>query len=280
MPASSNPTVVLRNAGVTYSVYKGGSNRSIFGARSRVDVRALQPINLVANAGESIGVLGRNGSGKSTLCSLIAGSIAPSSGEVLVSSPPTLLGVSAALQSHLSGRINIRLGLLAMGLSPKEVSALEEPVADWADIGNAIDRPLRTYSSGQKARLRFSISTAIRREILLVDEALSTGDATFAARAKERMSSFLSEAGTIFLVSHGPSVIKEYCNRAIWLHDGQLIADGDVDSIADGYRAWSSFTARKRFDKAETVMGRFLRQKAETEIVLQSETDSHQSPES
>lgn len=254
MPQSDKITVVVKDASVTFHVYPDGSQRGLFGKRRRIDVEALKQISLVAKAGDCIGVLGRNGSGKSTLCSLIAGNLLPSQGEVLVSSPPTLLGVGAALQPHLSGRTNVRLGLLAMGLSPEAIDEVQDDVAEWADIGPAIDRPLRTYSSGQKARLSFSVSTAIRREILLVDEALSTGDASFSSRARERMNSFLDASGTVFLVSHGPGVIKDYCNRAIWIHEGSLIADGPVEDVARHYSLWSTFTAQGNTVKAEKYL--------------------------
>ncbi|PAT14684.1 ABC transporter [Corynebacterium sp. NML 120412] len=274
MQAYAKPTVVVRDVTKTYSVYPGGSSRSLFGARKKVEVEALKSISFATFAGESIGVLGRNGSGKSTLLSIIAGNESPTTGEVLVSAPPTLLGVSAVLQPHLSGRANVRLGLLAMGLSPDEASELESSVADWADIGDAINRPLKTYSSGMKARLRFSISTAVKHEILLVDEALSTGDATFAARAKERMDSFLDSAGTIFLVSHGPAAIKTHCTRALWIHDGTFIADGPADEISDAYRAWSSFSSQRKYDKMRVIVDRIRAKYGNPpQIVLGSELD-------
>lgn len=273
MPASAKPTVVVRDVTKTYTIYPGGSNKSLFRRRKRIEVEALKGITFATYEGESIGVLGRNGSGKSTLLSIIAGNESPTTGEVLVTAQPTLLGVSAALQAHLSGRDNIRLGLLAMGLNPGEVDELEQPVADWADIGDAIDRPLKTYSSGMRARLRFSISTAVRREILLVDEALSTGDASFATRAEERMNSFLDSSGTIFLVSHGPTAIKNYCSRALWIDDGTFVADGPSDEIADAYRAWSHFAAQKRQDKMEKILDRIGKKFApRTEIIFESET--------
>lgn len=256
MPVSDKPTVVLRNVKKTYYVYPGGSSRSLVSRRKRSEVEALKGISFATFAGESIGLLGKNGSGKSTLLSIVAGNESPTSGEVWVSAPPTLLGVGAALQAHLSGRENVRLGLLAMGLTPAEVAELEMPVAEWADIGEAIDRPLNTYSSGMRARLRFAISTAVKRDILLVDEALSTGDATFAARAKERMDSFLDDAGTVFLVSHGPAAIKAHCTRAIWINEGEFVCDGPVDEVADAYRAWSHFSALKRPDKMDTIINR------------------------
>lgn len=271
MSTSNKVTVVARDLSKTYSIGKDGSTRNIFQRRRRLKVEAVKDVNFVAQSGESIGVLGRNGSGKSTLLRMIAGSEEPTSGEVLVSSAPTLLGVSAALQQDLSGFNNARLGLLAMGLDPEEVEELAPAVIEWADLEEAAVRPLSSYSSGMQARLKFGIATAVRREILLVDEALSTGDSTFAAKAKERMNSFLDEAGTVFIVSHAPGTIEKYCTRALWLHQGELIADGKTRLIAKSYRLWSKRIARGDLDGAERVIDNVKGWYKPTAILFDSE---------
>lgn len=211
-------------------------------------VQALKNVSFFAERGECIGVLGRNGSGKSTLMRMIAGREAPDSGSILVSSTPTLLNVSAALQPRLPGTENIRLGLLAQGVAPEEINCYQQDIMDFADIGDAIDRPMVTYSSGMGARLKFAISTAVKREILLIDEALATGDAAFTNKAQERMASFLESSGSIFLVSHAMSTIKSICTRAIWIDNGEIIADGDVETVASLYNRWTARLARH--DKA------------------------------
>lgn len=264
---SNKVTVAARDLSKTYYVYPGGTERSLFNRRKRIEVQALKSVSFAAYEREFIGVLGKNGSGKSTLMSLLAGNEEVTTGEVLVSAEPTLLSVSAALQAHLSGRDNVRLGLLAMGLAPAEVAEIEEDVANWAQIGDAIDRPMRTYSSGMKARLKFSISTAVRREILLVDEALSTGDSTFAERAQDRMSSFLGNSGTVFYVSHSPGSMKDICSRVLWINEGELIADGDPEEITAAYRAWSMFLAKERYDKCEKIITR-LRSAFKPQLVV------------
>ena len=206
MYISDNPTVLAKNVKRTY---RADNKRTIFrnplaSSNQKVDryVHALKGVNFVAEQGESIGVLGRNGSGKSTLMRLIAGKEAPTDGQIFVSSAPTLLNVSAALQPRLSGLENIRLGLLAQGLSPKDIPPLSEDIQDFADIGDAVNRPMNTYSSGMGARLKFAISTSVKREVLLIDEALATGDAAFTKKAQDRMSGFFYDSGTIFIVSH------------------------------------------------------------------------------
>lgn len=239
MPRSDKPTVVVRNVTKTFYLGNKGDSRSLLQRRNRIKVEAVKEANFVTYAGECIGILGRNGSGKSTLLSMIAGNESPTTGSILVSSTPTLLGVSAALQNHLSGRDNIRLGLLAMGLQKDEVNRLQDQVLEWSELGEAGNRPLKTYSAGMKSRLKFGIATAVRREILLVDEALSTGDATFNAKAKKRMDEFLTEAGTVFIVSHAAGTIEKYCSRAIWIHDGEIIADSTPSRVCRQYKLWS-----------------------------------------
>lgn len=254
MQQSNKVTVVARNLGKNYYLHKNGSQIGLSRKKNQTVVEALKGVSFVARAGESIGVVGRNGSGKSTLFRLIAGSEDPTSGEVLVSQEPTLLGVSAALQNDLSGAANVRLGLLAMGLTPDEVDEMEDSVAEWAEVEGAIDRPLKTYSSGMRARLVFSISTSVKREILLIDEALSTGDSSFAAKSKERMNSFLEAAGTVFIVSHGAGTIQSYCDRAIWLNDGEIIADGDSFEVASAYVRWSKLQAKEKGAEADNFL--------------------------
>lgn len=271
---SSNTTVAIRDLSKTYRISKNGSGRSLF-RRNTQEVRALHPMSLVAEAGESIGVLGKNGSGKSTLLRIIAGSETPTTGEVLVSETPTLLGVSAALQRQLSGRQNIQLGLYAMGLTPKEVQQLEPGIIEWAELKDAIDRPLNTYSSGMTARLKFSIATAVSAKILLVDEALSTGDSSFTDKAQKRMQEFIQSAGTVFLVSHGAKVIQEHCSRAIWIHEGQLIADGSPNAIVKLYRSWSRSVSSGNKERALEVLQYTASKFSPVEIVFDSEIIKH-----
>lgn len=251
---SNKVTVVARNLGKSYFLHRNGSQFGFSPRRHQQEVQALKGASFVAQAGESIGVVGRNGSGKSTLFRLIAGGETPTSGEIFVSQEPTLLGVSAALQPQLSGAANVRLGLFAMGLSPDEVATMEHDIATWAEVEGAINRPMNTYSSGMKARLVFSISTAVKREILLIDEALSTGDSAFAAKSKERMNSFLDASGTVFIVSHGAGTIKNYCNRALWLDEGEIIADGDSFDVSSAYVKWSQLRSKEKYQDAEELL--------------------------
>lgn len=149
-----------------------------------------------------------------------------------------LLGVNAALVPDLSGEQNVRLGCLAMGLSPEETERLIPDVVDLAGLGKAIHYPMKTYSSGMGARLRFAIAAAANPKILLIDEALSTGDAAFKERSERRMEELRAHAGTVFVVSHAAQVIEEICTRAIWLDRGRVVLDGPAVETARRYRSW------------------------------------------
>lgn len=240
--------LVLEGASKSFVVSDSGSNdaRRKKGTKTSRVVESLKPTTLVVKTGESVGVVGHNGSGKSTLLKVIAGTEPPTTGRVLVSAQPTLLGVAPALQPYLSGRQNIVLGLLALGVPLGEARSLEPEIADWADIGDAIDRPLKTYSAGQSARLAFAISTAVDPEILLIDEALSTGDAAFANKARLRMEGLLAEAKNVFLVSHVADQILDTCSRAIWMHRGEMIMDGASKDTVAAYKDWSKNASNAR----------------------------------
>ncbi|MBM7824602.1 teichoic acid transport system ATP-binding protein [Arcanobacterium pluranimalium] len=227
---------------------------SAIGRAPRENVVAVDDLSFVARTGEFIGLLGANGAGKSTIMRIIAGVETPTSGNVYVNRQPALLGVSAALIPELSGIENARIGCLALGMTKEEADAKLPDIIDFAGIGDAIYRPMKTYSSGMGARLRFAISTANRPEILLIDEALSTGDASFQEKSQARMQEMLNTTGTIFLVSHNSILIEEMCNRALWLHQGRIISDGDAREVARAYRWWAWCVANGDLDKAERAI--------------------------
>lgn len=211
----------------------------MLGRNVRVPIYPVRDVSFVAYRGENIGILGENGAGKSTLLRIIGGFEMPYRGQVYASDQPALLGVNAALIPDLTGRRNTRLGCLAMGLTPQHTDVLIPQILTFSGIGSAADRAMKTYSSGMQARLRFAISAAIRPEILLIDEALGTGDAAFTARANAAMAKTRETAGTVFTVSHAAQTIEETCTRALWLHHGSLIGDGPAPEIARAYRWWA-----------------------------------------
>lgn len=198
-------------------------------------VHALKGVSFDARKGDAVGVIGSNGSGKSTALLALAGLLPPTSGEILVSSEPRLMGVGAALIGGATGLRNIHLGCLALGMSAEEVEDRIEDIVEFTELGEAIDRPLKTYSSGMRARLHFAIATAVQPDILLIDEALAVGDKKFRAKSRARIEQMLGDAGTLMLVSHSMEEITRFCNRGLWIEKGVLLADGPVDEVIAQY---------------------------------------------
>lgn len=273
MHESSEPTVVVRNISKSFRINSEGSEIVAPWHRKVEFVHAVKDVSFVAYEGESIGILGQNGSGKSTLLSMIAGNEQPTSGDIYVSARPSLLSVSAALQNHLSGEDNVRLGLLAKGLTVEEAGELVQPIAEWTALGDAIHRPLSTYSSGMAARLKFAISTATRPRILLVDEALATGDSSFNARAQKRMDEFLENSSTVFIVSHSSAAIKKHCSRALWMHEGELITDVPSRSAVKWYEKWSRAKAQGDEKYAADIIAMLKRFHKRTEVIFYDEVN-------
>lgn len=248
-------TLLAENINLTYRVQTDENPRFAFGLGKRhIQKNALRNISLSAREGEFIGLIGRNGSGKSSLLRVLAGLETPTAGTVMTAAKPQLLGVGAALNPVISGEENIRLGLLAMGYTPKEVEERKEVVIRLSQLGEAISTPLKTYSSGMAARLKFSISVAAEPKILMVDEALATGDATFQERSNRAMRGLIRNAGTVFLVNHSASVIRKTCNRVIWLEKGEVISDGVPRSVTKTYLQFASLLAKgKKYAASEII---------------------------
>jgi teichoic acid transport system ATP-binding protein len=198
-------------------------------------VHALKGVSFDACEGDTIGVVGPNGSGKSTLLAALAGLLPPTNGEILVAEEPKLLGVGATLIAASTGYRNIRLGCLALGMSNAEVDDQIDEIVAFTDLGEAINRPLRTYSSGMRARLHFAIATSVKPRILLIDEALAVGDKAFRAKSASRISEIVSQAGTLMLVSHSLDEVARLCTRALWIEAGKLVADGPAEEVLEAY---------------------------------------------
>lgn len=201
-------------------------------------VPAIRGVSFTARHGESIGIVGINGSGKSTLLRAIAGLIPPTKGAVYAAGAPALLGVNAALMAGLTGERNIMIGGLALGLTPEEIRERYDDIVDFSGIGDFVNLPMKAYSSGMAARLRFAISVAAVPDILMIDEALATGDASFRQRSKERIDEVRQSAGTVFLVSHSLATIESICSRVLWIHEGELVMDGPAEEVCAEYAAF------------------------------------------
>lgn len=236
-------TVRVGDAHVYYRVYEdpAAGIKQLFASgrtgRRYQTIRAVRGVSLDLHESETLGLIGANGSGKSTLLAAMTGLLPLASGTILGRSRPSLLGVSAALRSALSGRRNILIGGLALGFTRAEVESRMDEIIDFAGLRAAIDRPLRTYSSGMRARLNFAIATARIPDILLIDEALSVGDQGFRARSAERIDEVRSAAGSVVLVSHNMAEIEESCDRVAWLDDGVLKTVGEPGEVVAAYLA-------------------------------------------
>jgi len=218
--------------------------RRRFGKRTRSrEIRALEGIDFTFQAGKAVGLIGGNGAGKSTLLNTIAGVLKPSNGEVALWGKPYLLAPGMGFNRRLSGRENVILGGLAAGMSMAEVQEKQESIIEFADIGSFIDLPTTTYSSGMFGRLAFAVATHVDPEILLIDEALSAGDAGFRDKAVAKVREMCDSAGTIIVVSHSTSLVSEIATEAVWLHQGRIQEAGEVKDVAASYM---DFVATKR----------------------------------
>jgi lipopolysaccharide transport system ATP-binding protein len=214
----------------------------LFGARelkSQIEyVRALNGISFELAHGDRLGVIGRNGAGKSTLLRALAGVYPLAAGRIdIYGSVQGMFDIGLGFEVEATGRENILYRGLVMGLDPDQIRAREAEIVDFADIGEFIDLPVRTYSSGMAVRLAFAISTYLQGDILLLDEMLGAGDAGFQAKAQARMQSVVNSANILVLVSHDMSVIQSICSRVIWLDKGKIIADGEPADIIAQYHA-------------------------------------------
>ncbi|MFH8500006.1 ABC transporter ATP-binding protein [Streptomyces coeruleorubidus] len=250
------PTVVADGVDIVYRVNGTGAGRgSATAALNRMlrrkqtekasgvrRVHAVKNVSFVAYRGEAIGLIGTNGSGKSTLLKAVAGLLPVENGRIYTGGQPSLLGVNAAMMNDLTGERNVHLGGLAMGMSREQVRDRYQDIVDFSGInekGDFITLPMRTYSSGMAARLRFSIAAAKDHDVLLIDEALATGDRSFQKRSEDRIRELRKHAGTVFLVSHNNKSIRDTCDRVLWLERGELLMDGPTEDVLKEYEAFT-----------------------------------------
>ncbi len=205
-------------------------------ASGRVIIRAIEDLTLTIKDGDRVGLLGHNGAGKSTLLRLLSGVYEPSVGRAEIKGEiGSLIDVSFGIDPEASGRENIYLRGALLGLTRAEIKSRLEEIIDFSELGDFIDMPVRTYSSGMHLRLAFSVSTIIRPEILLMDEWLSVGDEGFRLRAEARMNELVESTHILIIASHSRELIKETCNRVIWLEHGKIKMDGQPDEVTRAY---------------------------------------------
>lgn len=241
--------IQLQNVSVEFPVYNSSSrslkNRVLniaTGGRierktdSLVVIRGLSDINITINDGQRVGLIGHNGSGKTTMLRVFSGIYTPTQGHAIVSGECiSLININLGIDPDATGRENIRLRSAIMGLDPKETLAKVEEIAEFSGLGEFLDMPFRTYSSGMQLRLAFATSTAVRPEILIMDEWLSTGDEDFKVRANQRMHELVNTTKILILASHSRELLEKNCNRIIWLEHGRVRMDGCVNDVLPAY---------------------------------------------
>ena len=246
---TSQTSIELRNVGVDFPVFNASAlslkNRMLSavtgGAIDRkydgsVIVKGLQNINLKIEAGERVGLIGHNGAGKTTLLRVLSGIYAPTEGEAIINGEcVSLINISLGIDPEATGRENIKLRSAMIGFTPKETKERMEEIIDFSGLGDFIDMPFRTYSSGMQLRLAFAVSTSIRPQILVLDEWLSTGDEEFRHRAEKRMQEVVDSTDILILASHSRQLLLENCNRVVWLEHGKVKMDGAPSRVCSIY---------------------------------------------
>lgn len=233
------PIITFDNVSKEYTLYKNDNQRflSLFmNLKNAKKHMALKNVNIKINKGEAVGIIGANGAGKSTLLKMITGVTFPSEGTVTVNGKvAALLELTAGFSSEMTGRENIYLKGYILGLTDEYIKQMENRVTEFAELGDYIDQPVRTYSSGMKMRLGFAINVNIEPDILVIDEALSVGDAKFKKKCKDKINETIKKGTTVLYVSHSKDGVREVCNRAIYLQKGTVIYDGDVETALEVY---------------------------------------------
>jgi ABC-type polysaccharide/polyol phosphate transport system ATPase subunit len=261
LPAPGEPAIEVRDLGVRYSLRftrKTTLHRSFTNLLRRSDgpreFWALRDVSFRLVNGESLAVIGPNGAGKSTLLQALAGIIQPSAGVIDVRGRiSSLLTLGAGFDQELTGRENVLLAGAFMGIDHREMNARLDEIIEFADIGEFIDAPIKTYSTGMRARLGFSIATSTDPDILLLDEVLATGDQVFRAKSKARVLELVRGAKAVVLVTHDMSWVTEYCNRALLLERGHVVAEGPPAEVVAIHQEHSDKARAERAAELEKI---------------------------
>lgn len=238
----SRPAILVDGVGVRFRPYvdrKPTLRRSIltFRRRTQDEVVALDGVSFRVERGEAFGVIGKNGAGKSTLLRVMAHTLRPDSGRVILNGrASTLLALGVGFNAELSGRRNVYLGGLAAGMRKAQIEAVFDDIVEYAGLGDAIDRPVKTYSSGMFSRLAFSVSMHLEPDIMMLDEVLAVGDQDFREKSMQAMKDLLARSGTIVFVSHSLPSVAEFCDRVLWLESGRVRMLGPAEEVVDAYR--------------------------------------------
>jgi teichoic acid transport system ATP-binding protein len=260
------PAVEFENVTKSYFLYK--SERSRFKAmftnnKGVTQHQALNGVSFKIYPGESVGFVGRNGAGKSTILKMITGVSYPNSGDVTVRGKvAAMLELTAGFSIEMTGRENITMKCYLLGLNDKEIAEIEDDIIEYAELDEYLDQPVRTYSSGMKMRLGFAININIHPDILVVDEALSVGDARFRKKCRASINKLIKQGVTVLFVSHSADALLKTCKRAIYLKDGKVEYDGAVEDTLDVYNSEMEEIRRKRRERQDAATKRIKESKA------------------
>jgi lipopolysaccharide transport system ATP-binding protein len=236
---SKHPRIAVENLNKEFRIYERPQDRLIelISRKSKHKLfKVLSDISFAVAEGKSFGIIGNNGAGKSTLLKLLVGTLQPTSGNIAVHGQvAALLELGAGFHPEFTGRRNIFLNAALLGVSDENIVEMEKGIIEFSGLGDFIDRPVKTYSSGMYVRLAFSIATMVRPDILVIDEALSVGDMAFQKKCVQRMNKFREDEKTMVFCSHSMFHIQELCDTAIWLHEGRIKEIGDSDKVVADY---------------------------------------------
>ena len=242
--------IELEDVCIHYSIMNHTSIRKTFlHKKKRNEVfEAVKHVTFSVREGDILGIIGKNGSGKSTLLKSIAGVFSPNCGTIdLKGHSVSLMSLGVGFKDLLSGRENIILSGMLLGFSEQEIEAKSQAIIDFAGIGDFIDRPVRTYSSGMYSKLAFSITAMLETDIMLVDEVLSVGDEQFKQKSLNKMKELITDKKrTVIIVSHSISTLKELCDQVLWLHDGEIRMLGKTDEVLKQYAEYMAFTEMRQ----------------------------------
>lgn len=251
--------IKLNDVSKSYRIYEKPLSRIkdlIFNTKTYTDYHALKQLTIEIEPGEAVGVLGKNGAGKSTLLKIITGVVKPTAGTVEINGKiSAILELNSGFDEELSGYENIFVKGAVLGFSKKEMMANLDEIISFADIGEHLYQPVRTYSSGMKSRLGFAIAVNVNPDILIVDEALAVGDDVFKTKCLEKMSDFKRQGKTIFFVSHSLFTVKSFCSKCMWIKDGELMEYGETGPVVAHYQTFlkeekSKAKKKKKKEKA------------------------------
>src|SRR5690625_6039763 len=234
------PVIEAKNLGLSFKLDKE-------------DFWALRELDFTVFEGEVVGIIGHNGAGKSTLCKLLTGILAPDEGNLKVyGETSSLLGYGTGFNPQLTGTDNIYLNAMLLGIPKHVVDEKYEEIVEFSGIRRAIDKPVKSYSSGMRSRLGFSIAAILQPDIFIIDEALSTGDLAFRQKATERIQEMMERAKAVVIVTHSMNFVEKVCTRAIWIEKGKIRADGDAEEVVKEYRSVMEGNNTKKKNRKKT----------------------------